>query len=352
MRHSRKADRKWRYEQRKSPPKATKSYTCLVIISFLQEYAEKKSESASARLKSDLAGWVSKYSVPLAGVSDLLKILKQHTGLDLPSDARSLLKTPREINIRQMCNGEYVHIGIVDFLNKFDLSECIIEGHPINLSFSVDGTPVSKSGANDLWIISGAIHIEGFLRHIFIVGIFNGPSKPTSFNTFLSEFVNELHVLLTNGFSKDGKFYTVNVKCITADAPAVAYVKSIKSHGGYSACPKCETRGTNISRRIVYPEVDAPLRTDTKFRQRLSDNNADDHHISVDHTIMETLPIDMIDDFAIDKMHAVDEGVCKKMLVAFTGKANPQKLSKRKLQDIDNRITNCAKFVPMEFQRK
>lgn len=283
----------------------------------------------------------------------MLKILKEHSGLNLPSDARSLLKTPRNANnVRQMCNGQYIHVGIAEFLKQFNLITYVGEGNPINLSFSVDGTPVSKSGANDLWIISGALHSEGYLRQVFIVGIFNGPSKPTSFNIFLKEFVDEMKELLINGFQKDDVAYTVHIKCIVADAPAVAYIKGIKSHGGYSACPKCETRGNNRSRKIVYPEVDAPMRTDSKFRQRISNSDKDDHHMNTEHTILENLPIDMIEDFVIDKMHAVDEGVCKKILIAFTGKANPQKLSRKKLIDIDDRIKKCTEYVPMEFQRK
>lgn len=86
--------------------------------------------------------------------------------------------------------------------------------------------------------------------------------------------------------------------------------------------------------------------------QRISDNDKDEHHTSTEHRVLENLPIDMIEDFVIDKMHAVDEGVCKKMLVAFTGKANPQKITKRKLLEINDRIKKCTKFIPMEFQRK
>ncbi|XP_055543301.1 uncharacterized protein LOC129728860 [Wyeomyia smithii] len=274
----------------------------------------------SVQLAAELSAWASKYCVPLAGVSDLLKILKQSAGLYLPNDARTLLKTPRKSNLRKICNGEYIHMGVAEFLRRFNLIDYIEEGHPVILSFSVDGTPVSKSGANDLWIISGAVHTEEFKRHVFIVGIFNGPSKPTSFNTFLEELVDEINGLLSTGFHKDDRVYPVKLKYFTADAPAVAYIKSIKSHGGYSACPKCETRGTNIpgSRKIVYPEVDAPVRTDMKFRRRISSNQQDFHHLSTEHTILENLPIDMIKDFVIDKMHAVDEGVCKKILIAFT----------------------------------
>ncbi|XP_055541283.1 uncharacterized protein LOC129727452 [Wyeomyia smithii] len=308
----------------------------------------------SVQLAAELSAWASKYSVPLAGVSDLLKILKQSAGLYLPNDARTLLKIPRKSNLRKICNGEYIHMGVAEFLRRFNLIDYIEEGHPVILSISVDGTPVSKSGANDLWIISGAVHTEEFKRHVFIVGIFNGPSKPTSFNTFLEEFVDEINGLLSTGFHKDDRVYPVKLKYFTADAPAVAYIKSIKSHGGYSACPKCETRGTNIpgSRKIVYPEVDAPVRTDMKFRRRISKNNQDCHHLSTEHTILENLPIDMIKDFVIDKMHAVDEGVCGKILIAFTGKANPQKLTKDKINKIDDRIKECTKFFPMEFQRK
>lgn len=224
----------------------------------------------------------------------------------------------------------------------------------ILLSFCVDGTPVSSSGSSDFWPILAAVHIGNHERHVFMVGLFHGPSKPTSYNEYLEQTVTEMNELILSGINLNNKLYTVHFKCFIADAPALASIKNIKSHGGYSACSKCDTRGENVigTKKIVYPELNSPLRTDNKFRQRKSSCKTDEHHMSTTHTILETMPIDMVDSFPLDKMHLVDEGVVKKILVAFTGKANSQKLSARQTEIINNRLTGYKKFWPLEFQRK
>ena len=305
-----------------------------------------------------MAEWAVSSSVTLVDISKLLKILIEdgnHT--NLPRDARTLLQTPRNIHVRHLDNGNYIHFGIKKFLQQF-FKHNNINSEVIWLSFSVDGTPVSLSGANSLWPIFGAIHYDTnlFLRKVFEIGLFNGRTKPESFNNFLSEFVEELCDLTENGFQseKDNKIFTVKIKSIVADAPALAALKYVKSHGGYSSCTKCECRGSfcTASSTVTFSEINAPPRTNDTFRDRLSSTENDTHHLSMEHTILEKLPIDMVKDFPLDKMHLVDEGVVKKILILLTTKVNKQKLPAKKVLIINNRLEKCSSYMPMEFQRK
>jgi hypothetical protein len=60
------------------------------------------------------------------------------------------------------------------------------------------------------------------------------------------------------------------------DRPALSFILCIKGHTGYFSCLKCVTAGVsyrpNVNKRnsifIVFPELNAPLRTDASFRFR------------------------------------------------------------------------------------
>ncbi|KAJ8967586.1 hypothetical protein NQ317_000965 [Molorchus minor] len=118
---------------------------------------------------------------------------------------------------------------------------------------------------------------------------------------------------------------SVQIKAIICDAPALAFVKAVKSHGGYYCCTKCCIKGRNIksakgSNKIVFTNINAELRTDASFRSRKDFPGEDKigHHMNKERSILERLPIDMIKTFPLDKMHLVDEGVVKKMIVGQT----------------------------------
>lgn len=58
------------------------------------------------------------------------------------------------------------------------------------------------------------------------------------------------------------------------------------------------------SRRMSFPRIDAPLRTDTSFR-----NREDPDHHNMD-PVLEKLPIDMVKDFVVaDSLHLLDLGM-------------------------------------------
>nr|CAH0102545.1 unnamed protein product [Daphnia galeata] len=90
------------------------------------------------------------------------------------------------------------------------------------------------------------------------------------------------------------------------------YVQNISSKGG----------------RVTYPEIDAAIRTDESFRDREQIK----HHAGF--SILESLPIDMVETFPIYPMHLVYMGAAQMM---------------KKISDI---LVKIEKLISVEFERK
>ena len=69
--------------------------------------------NSDAYLSSELAQWALEHNVTQVCLSKLLKIIKVHCGNNsLPNDARTLLKSPRNVFVRNISGGDYCHIGL------------------------------------------------------------------------------------------------------------------------------------------------------------------------------------------------------------------------------------------------
>ena len=90
---------------------------------------------------------------------------------------------------------------------------------------------------------------------------------------YLDEFVNEIKHLQQTGIVLGNHQYFVSVHSFVCDAPARAMLKQTKLHSGYHACERCVQKG-DWAGRVIYPETDAPKRTDVSFDE-LSDES---HH--------------------------------------------------------------------------
>ncbi|CAN7979064.1 unnamed protein product [Ixodes persulcatus] len=223
-----------------------------------------------------------------AGTS-LLKLLKKHKCFtDLPQDSRSLLKTPRatavEADINVVTPGKYCHFGLLDGLQQtlqgFEKLPSVA-----NLYFNIDGLPISKSSKTQLWPIQ--CKLAKCELPPFIVGIYEGKTKPKCSNEFLSRFVSELKSVLADGVEVGAKVVKISVKGFVCDSPARAFVFMTKGHSGYNSCPKCTVEGSHLG-RVCFPETAATLRTDQSFRGQ----EDPDHHHGV--SVLTELPIDCV----------------------------------------------------------
>ncbi|KAB0791993.1 hypothetical protein PPYR_13954 [Photinus pyralis] len=80
--------------------------------------ADTEPTPSSGDLLDKIRRWALHKSVPKSAVNDLLKILKPYHP-ELPTDFRTLLKTPTSFNTIMLNNGEYIHIGLQKHLEYF-----------------------------------------------------------------------------------------------------------------------------------------------------------------------------------------------------------------------------------------
>lgn len=220
-------------------------------------------------------------------LTDLLHIL-QPLCPELPLHAKSLLKTPRKTTCkRQLDNGAYIHFGIKTYLQLFYASN-IFETNVIKMSFNIDGLPLFKSSSITFWPI-----------HSFV-----------------------------------------------CDAPAHAFIKCVKSPGGYSCCDKCTVEGDYINKRVIFNSMSSPARTDELFLLQ----NDEEHHVGT--SPLTGLNIGMGSKFPIDYMHSLCLGVMKKLLTSWVNGPLNVRLASTSVKRISTSLERNSKFFTSEFNRK
>lgn len=99
---------------------------------------------------------------------------------------------------------------------------------------------------------------------------------------------------------------------------------------------------------MSYVQIDCELRTDFSFRNR---DNPEHHHT---YSMLEDLPIDMIDDFVIcDPLHLLELGIMKRLMRTWIdGKLTRDlKLSNNDRVRLDNALPKCNITKPSEIHR-
>ncbi|EFX67076.1 hypothetical protein DAPPUDRAFT_64179 [Daphnia pulex] len=148
-------------------------------------------------------------------------------------------------------------------------------GSDIKIFVNIDGIPIAKSGSSQFWPILGKIAWVKRSKP-FIIGVYWGPKKPIDVNIYLADFVEEATLLEVTGFEYCLIIVFVTIVAFICDYPALSFILCIKGHTGYFSCLKCVTASVsyrpNVNKRnsifIVFPELNAPLRTDASFRFR------------------------------------------------------------------------------------
>ncbi|XP_039313125.1 uncharacterized protein LOC105205151 [Solenopsis invicta] len=242
-----------------------------------------KGESTShSNFRELIKYWaIIKHNITHSALTDLLHILHGfHPTLPLDSrtldsrtlDSRTLLQTPLTINKKKLDTGEYCHIGLTQSLrhiSKFHV------GTTIELSFNIDGLPLFNSTNKHLWPILGMV--KNMQIPPFVIGIFYSKSKPYPLHLYLTDFVEELSILLEDGLKVNDRYFKIKIHTFICDAPARAYIKQIKNHNGYSSCERCEEGGEYVEGRIIFKSTYAVRRTDESFLSQRDE----DHHIGV-----------------------------------------------------------------------
>lgn len=295
----------------------------------------------SVELPLMLKNWVCTENVPHSSVTKLLHLLKPYHP-NLPLDCRTLLKTPRVINIKSLPNGEYVHFNVNIMLINI-LSKTRNIPNVLELSINIDGLPLFHSSNTQFWPILALIkNICG----PFVIGIFCGMSKPEPLSLFLEDFISDISELLKNGVVYNNITYLVRIHSFICDAPARAYIKCTKVHTGYAACDKCTEYGNYVNRRVVFKNSSANKRTDESFVLQLDE----EHHTGISPLLV--LNIGLVSLFPIDYMHAVCLGVMRKLLITWIGGNLNIRFRAQSVHSLSESLKFLREFVPYEINRK
>ncbi|XP_046640273.1 uncharacterized protein LOC124323154 [Daphnia pulicaria] len=288
----------------------------------------------------NLRQWASSTQVPYIHVSSLLKVLHKDAGY---------------------ASWEISHFDLEASLVRFLValqSKGIKIPSEIKLLFNADGLPLSKSGSNEFWPI--LVRIQGY-DFVFGAGIYQGRGKPADVNVYLKFFAADIHQLRRSGLQFEGQTITVSVCGMSSDAPATAYILNIKGHNAFHGCRICTTRGSwtpTISKRtnarsggrVTFPEINAPLRSDSSFRKR---ENIQHHNKNQIRSVVEDIIDDLTADVHLDYMHLVCIGCFKKLLnVFFCHPFDNIRLSPASLLAISAFREHVRQYIPSDFARK
>lgn len=310
----------------------------------------------SDQLSTKIATWAVKNNIRFSSLRQLLSILRKDPFCckDLPTDPRTLLKTPNKSYGKKVGSGLYHYFGVAETLNSLciSLNINVTSSTEFFLAVNIDGLPLSKSSASSFWpILCSVKSIEALKNKVFLVALYHGNEKPNS-NDFLLDFVNECAKLTTDGILIKTVKCNFKIQMLICDTPAKSFVLSVKSHSGYFSCTKCNQEGEMINNVICFIETENLVkRTNESFRNKVHP----EHHIG--ETLLINIPsFDIIDNVPLDYMHNLLLGgtkrlLCNKRYGWIFGKP-PHKLRAKHVNDITNLLFKLQKYIPCEFSRK
>jgi len=314
---------------------------CNVVSSDSE--TESDSEENTSNLRESLASWASKHNQSKYCIDELLNILGPHFN-DLPKDSRTLLRTPKTIDVIEKCGGKYINFtlkqGIMNILSHKSQN---FPDNILMLNFNIDGIPLFKSTGTQFWPI--LCSLENYTP--FIVSIYYGNAKPNSIEEYLEDFVTELNELQEVGLLFEDRTFTVKVNAFICDAPARAFLKNIKGHSGYDSCERCQIHGVYKDNRVVLnsSEMCAP-RTDEEFKEIRYVGH------QFGSTPLLNAGVACISSFSLDYMHMVCLGVVKRLVLFLKKGPSECKLSAHMISLISDGLLSYAGKLPSEFARQ
>lgn len=311
-------------------------------------------------LREGLAAWARKNSkISHSAINELLLELKSHGVCDLrqlPKDVRTLKHVEEGVETTQCGKGRMHYFGVEHCAKVFcaQYSVTIANGTILKMQVNADGLKVQKSVNKELWPLLCRFWYGTLWSKPYMIALYEGPSTPESVNDYIADFVRESRHLEQNGIVLNGINCAFEIYNFVCDAPARAFMKSIKKFNAYFSCERCEVQGKWAEGRVVFADVTAVKRTDESFRSR---RNAQ-HHAAGAASLLETLEIDMVTSFLLESMHSVFLGVVRLLVNKFYRESVQRessdkyriKAGERKI--LSDRLVSFAATCPSEFSRK
>jgi hypothetical protein len=298
-------------------------------------------------LRCDLAAWACSSSATFKDITNLLKLLQKYGVSSLPSDARTLVQTPRNVNVLEKCGGQYCYFGLSNKIQLYCNRNSVMS---VQLIINIDGLPLFKSSNVQFWpILCTIVSNDRASMEPFLVALYCGISKPISAGEYLEDFLNELSLVMTNGVSDGSKKFDVALKAFVCDAPARAWLKRIKLHSGYNSCERCTAHGSYESGRVTMTDLSSPLRTDALFLQ----NSYKGHQEGVSPLSVLLPHFGAVSGFVLDYMHLMCLGVMRRLLYFWSkGPKKFGRLSNSLISLISDDAVSLRPLIPSDFARK
>ena len=115
---------------------------------------------------------------------------------------------------------------------------------------------------------------------------------------------------------------------------------------GYNSCERCIQKGEWVDRKVILPEINAPLRTDLSFDKMF---NPSHHHAA---SPLKELNFGLVSRFNLDYMHLVCLGVMRRLLNMWKKGPLKSRLSAKLITQLSERLCNFKFILPKEFSRK
>uniref|UniRef100_A0A2S2NIG0 Transposase domain-containing protein n=1 Tax=Schizaphis graminum TaxID=13262 RepID=A0A2S2NIG0_SCHGA len=243
--------------------------------------------------------------------------------------------------------GNYIHFGLENNLKMLINNYSFNDIYELNLLVNVDGLPLFKSSSGQVIpILVTIINIPHLKKIVLPVGLYYGLEKPSDMNIFLDSFISEIVELSQHGITNsNGILFSIKIVGFVCDAPAKKDLLGIKGHGGYFSCTKCTVRGSTVSRKRVFTELNCTARTHEDFI-----NWADSNYRLRDTALVRIPEIHFVNSFILDPMHLIYLGVMRTMLTTWYQGNLPYKLSQQLIKKISDFME--IQNLPEEFIRK
>ena len=176
-------------------------------------------------LKEKLMIWHLKERQKQKTTDDLFKVLNTYHP-ELPFCARTLISTPRYVDIQKMSSGVYLHFGLERSVHQAPFPFRLEDLKDLLMGSNGKSTVVS-SGAQFYAIVG---YFPELHSEIFETGVYHGYTKPHSANIFFQQTISEAKVLSEVGMDYGEKEILITISVLVADAPLRAWAKGVKSH--------------------------------------------------------------------------------------------------------------------------
>lgn len=173
-----------------------------------------------ATLEEDLVMLQLDFGLSNVCLKSIADIMNKHTSANLPKDARTIMRRAKKVEVFQIEREDFVYVGVRKQLENLGLLD-LENVDSISLTLSSDGLPIANSSNQVVWPI--LMSTDKTPELVCVVGIYYGRGKPTS-EVLLDKLAEELDTILRE--KQNGK--RIEIRCFTADLPAMALLKGIK----------------------------------------------------------------------------------------------------------------------------